>query len=90
MMPQPNRLMVVGSTIFSLARGQTVAAVEQTLSALDSDNWLIVLASLRHIDIFDALAGEPAVAERLRDLEAEAQKAGEEVWEYIVEHNVQL
>jgi hypothetical protein len=36
------------------------------------------------------LARESSVATRLREIDAEAKTAGEEVWAYIVEHELQL
>jgi hypothetical protein len=33
---------------------------------------------------------QPAVAERLNELEAEAREASEDIWAYIVENNLQL
>jgi len=44
----------------------------------------------RHIDYCKALAQEPGVAERLGELDAEAQQAGKDICAYIVEHQLQL
>jgi hypothetical protein len=42
----------------------------------------------RHIFNFEQLAEHPAVTARLAEIEAEAKKAGEEIWAYIKGHNL--
>ncbi len=44
----------------------------------------------QYINDYKALALQPAVAERLNELEAEAREAGEDIWAYIEENNLQL
>jgi tetratricopeptide (TPR) repeat protein len=78
-----------------MARGQTKTAARLSLESLerriglDLPNGFPYLL-YRHIDYYKALAQEPVVAERLADLDAEAKQAGEDVWAYIVEHELQL
>jgi hypothetical protein len=78
------------------ARGQTDIAVELALSDLEtgmailSTNFGWGLFLYQYINDYKALALQPAVAERLNELEAEAREAGEDIWAYIVENNLQL
>jgi len=78
------------------ARGQTDIAVELALSDLEtgmailSTNFGWGLFLYQYINDHKALALQPAVAERLNELEAEAREAGEDIWAYIVENNLQL
>ena len=70
-----------------MARGNTELAVELALQNLvDVEE----AARYRHVYFWRALAQEPAVAARLKDLKAEAKKGGEEIWAYIVEQQLQL
>ena len=71
-----------------MARGQTELAIELALE--DLDDGMRGAALYRNIGYFKALARQPAVATRLAELDAEAKKAGEEIWAYIVEHQLQL
>lgn len=78
----------------AMARGQKELAVELTLEDLDG-RWSFLSVwdwplRYRHIFYYKALAQEPAVAARLTELEAEAKKGREDIWEYIVEHQLQL
>jgi TolB-like protein/tetratricopeptide (TPR) repeat protein len=78
----------------AMARGRTEMAVELMLQNLEgglelSGNQLPYL-KYRHIDYYEALATEPPVAERLAELDAESKKAGEDIWAYIVQNNLQL
>ena len=78
------------------ARGQTDIAVELALSDLETGmaivwtnfGWGLFL--YQYINDYKALALQPAVAERLNELEAEAREAGEDIWAYIEENNLQL
>jgi len=78
------------------ARGQTDIAVELALSDLETGmailgtQWGWGLFLYQYINDYKALALQPAVAERLNELEAEAREAGEDIWAYIVENNLQL
>jgi hypothetical protein len=78
------------------ARGQTDIAVELALSDLETGmailwtNYGWGLFLYQYINDYKALALQPAVAERLNELEAEARKAGEDISDYIVENDLQL
>lgn len=77
----------------AMARGQMEFAVELTLKDLEIEWTLLPLWSYliyRHIDYYKALAMEPAVAERLTELDAEVKKGGEDIWAHIVEQKLQL
>jgi hypothetical protein len=76
-----------------MARGDTKAAVELALKNLghglsvhEADD----VARYRHLYLWKDLAQDRAVAERLAELDAEKKKAGEEIWDYIVENDLQL
>jgi hypothetical protein len=70
-----------------MARGNTERAIELALKNLvDVEE----AARYRHLYFWKALAQEPAVAARLAELDAEAKRAAEEIWAYIVEHDLQL
>ena len=77
-----------------MARGRVEMAVAIALDDLDSKMDLLVAwdwpLRYHHIYFFKALSEEPAVAERLAELEAEAKKGGEEIQDYIVENDLQL
>jgi TolB-like protein/tetratricopeptide (TPR) repeat protein len=76
------------------ARGQMDIAVELALSDLETGmailggHWGFFV--YQYIYDNKALALQPAVAERLDELKAEAREAGEDIWVYIVENNLQL
>jgi TolB-like protein/DNA-binding winged helix-turn-helix (wHTH) protein/Tfp pilus assembly protein PilF len=76
------------------AHGQMDIAVELALSDLETGmamlwgNWGFFL--YQYIYDNKALALQPAVAERLNELEAEAREAGKDIWAYIIENNLQL
>jgi len=78
------------------ARGQTDIAVELALSDLETGmailwtQWGWGLFLYQYINDYKALALQPAVAERLNELEAEAREANEDIWAHIVENNLQL
>jgi tetratricopeptide (TPR) repeat protein len=77
----------------AMARGQTETAIELTLKDLENiwntpGQWPYLV--YRHIVFYEELATEPLVAERLTELDAEAKKAGEDIWAYIVQNNLQL
>ncbi len=88
---EPGRAAPIAS-----ARGQTDIAVELALSDLEAGmailwtHWGWGLFLYQYINDYKALALQPAVAERLNELEAEAREAGEDIWAYIVENNLQL
>jgi hypothetical protein len=88
---EPGRAAPIAS-----ARGQTDIAVELALSDLEAGmailwtHWGWGLFLYQYIDDYKALALQPAVAERLNELEAEAREASEDIWAYIVENNLQL
>ena len=76
-----------------MARGQTEISIELTLKDLENiwntpEQWPYLV--YRHIVFYKALATEPLVVERLTELDAEAKKAGEDIWAYIVQNNLQL
>lgn len=81
-------------TQLALAHGNMDMAVENALEDLDGRRFLLETwdwpLRYQHIYFFKELAKEPLVAERLRELEAEAKKGGEDIWAYIVEHDLQL
>ena len=77
-----------------MARGRVEMAVAIALDDLDSEldmleawDWPL---RYHHIYFFKALSEEPAVAERLAELEAEAKKGGEDIQDYIIENDLQL
>ncbi len=76
------------------AHGQTDIAVELALRDLETgmaflwNHWGLFL--YQYINDYKGLALQPAVAKRLNELEAEAREAGEDIWAYIVENNLQL
>jgi tetratricopeptide (TPR) repeat protein len=76
------------------ARGQIDIAVELALSDLETGmailggHWGFFL--YQYIYGYKALALQPAVAERLNELKTEAKKAGEDIWDYIFENDLQL
>ena len=76
------------------ARGQMDIAVELALSDLETGmailggHWGFFL--YQYIYGYKALALQPAGAERLDELEAEAGQAGEDILAYIVENELQL
>ena len=75
-----------------MARGRVEMAVAVALEDLDSEFHLLAAwdwpLRYHHIYFFKALSEEPAVAERLAELEAEAKKGGEEIQDYIVENEL--
>ncbi len=77
-----------------MARGQQELAVELALEDLDGRKNFIMAwdwpLRYRHIYFYKALAQDPAVAKRLKELEEEAKKGGEDIWNYIVENDLQL
>jgi len=76
-----------------MARGDTKSAVELALKNLGhglSMHEAEDVARYRHLYFWKDLAQDRAVAERLAELEVEKRKGGEEIWNYIVEHNLQL
>ena len=72
----------------AMARGQTKLAVKLALEHLDAG--MLEVALYRHINCYKKLAVEPAVAERLKELDAEAKIAGKDIWEFIVKQQLQL
>ena len=74
-------------TPIEMARGDTALAIELALTDLEesADPFLY-----RHLFFWKAVAQEPPVAARLDELEAEARRAGEEIWAYIVANDLQL
>jgi tetratricopeptide (TPR) repeat protein len=74
-------------TPIAMSRGNTALAVELALIGLDElpDPW-----PYRHLYYWKAVAQEPVVATRLAELDAEAKRAGEEIWDYIVANDLQL
>lgn len=78
----------------AMARGQQELAVELALEDLDGRKSFILAwdwpLRYRHIYFYKALAQDPAVAKRLKELEEEAKKGGEDIWNYIVQHDLQL
>jgi TolB-like protein len=78
------------------ARGQTDIAVELALSDLETGMAILFtnygwgLFLYQYINDYKTLALQPAVAERLSELKTEATEAGEDIWAYIVENNLQL
>jgi hypothetical protein len=78
----------------AMARGQQELAVELALEDLDGRQNFIMAwdwpLRYRHIYFYKALAQDPAVAKRLKELEEEAKKGGEDIWNYIVQHDLQL
>ena len=71
-----------------MARGRTKLAIELALEHLDDG--MRGAALYKHIGYYKELASQPAVAARLAELKEEANQAGEEIWAYIVEHQLQL
>jgi hypothetical protein len=67
------------------ARGDKAGAIEQALAGIASNPLLY-----RDVYFWKPVAREPAVAARLAEIDAEREKAREEIWDYIVEHNLQL
>jgi tetratricopeptide (TPR) repeat protein len=83
----------LGAAPIVMARGQTKLAVELAIEDLDhgwNAVWQWPWMVNRYIDYYKDLAQEPAVAERLAELDAEAKRAGEDIWAYIVENDLQL
>jgi len=77
----------------AMARGEKERAVELALESLEEGLELgdaIPYPIFRYSDHLLALAKEPAVAERLAELDVEAKQAGKDVQAYMVEHNLQL
>ena len=74
-------------TLIEMARGNTALAIELALTGL---NDMPDPLPYRHLYFWKALAQEPAVAARLAENEAEAKRAGEEIWDYIVANDLQL
>jgi len=78
----------------AMARGQQELAVELALEDLDGRKNFIMAwdwpLRYRHIYFYKALAQDPTVAKRLKELEEEAKKGGEDIWNYIVQHDLQL
>jgi TolB-like protein/Tfp pilus assembly protein PilF len=70
-----------------MVRGNTELAIELALKNLGDVEEAV---RYRHLYFWKALAREPAVAARLTELDAEAKRGGEEIWAYIVEHDLQL
>jgi TolB-like protein/tetratricopeptide (TPR) repeat protein len=68
-----------------MARGDTKRAVELALENLVDVEEAV---RYRHLYFWKALAQEPAVAVRLAELDAEAKKGREEIWAYIVDHDL--
>jgi len=90
----PGLSMALLKAPIEMARGRAEMAVAVALEDLDSEfdmleawDWPL---RYHHIYFFKALSEEPAVAERLAELEAEAKKGGEEIQDYIVENDLQL
>jgi len=75
-----------------MARGDTKLAIEQALKDLSLKSLIDREDAVRyrHLYFWKALALQPAVAVRLNELDAEMKKGGEEIWAYIVEHDLQL
>jgi len=72
--------------VIEMARGHTDLAVELALEGLGSDvrgAW-----PYQHFSHYQELAAQPDVAARLRELDTEAKRAGEEIRSYIVEHQL--
>jgi hypothetical protein len=90
----PGLSMALLKAPIEMARGRAEMAVAVALEDLDSEFDLLVAwdwpLRYHHIYFFKALSEEPAVAERLAELEAEAKKGGEEIQDYIVENDLQL
>jgi len=75
-----------------MARGETKLAIEHALKDLSVKNLVDAEEAViyRHLYFWQALAQQPAVAARLSELDAEMKKGGEEIWDYIVAHDLQL
>jgi tetratricopeptide (TPR) repeat protein len=78
----------------TMARGQTNSAVELMLGDLDVGlaefNQFDRQLPYQHISYYKALTFESPIAARLKELNEEAKKVGEQVWTYIVENQLQL
>jgi tetratricopeptide (TPR) repeat protein len=70
-----------------MARGNTKRAIELALENLADVEEVM---RFRHLYFWKELAQEPEVAARLRELEVEAKKGGEAIWDFIVENDLQL
>jgi len=75
-----------------MARGNTELAIELALKHLLDQNSLAEgdATYYRHLYYWKALALQPAVATRLAELDVERKKGGEDIWDYIVAHDLQL
>jgi tetratricopeptide (TPR) repeat protein len=75
-----------------MARGETKLAIEQALKDLSVKNLVDAEEAViyKHLYLWKALAEQPAVAARLRELDVEMKKGGEDIWDYIVAHDLQL
>jgi len=77
----------------AMVRGEKERAVELALESLEEGLELgdaIPYQIFRYSDHLLALAQEPAVAERLAELDVEAKQAGKDVQAYMDEHNLQI
>jgi len=70
-----------------MARGNTRRAIELAVENLADVEEVM---RFRHLYFWKEIAKEPAVKERLAELEAEAKKGGEAIWDHIVENDLQL
>ena len=90
----PNSSLAHLKAPVEMARGRVEMAVAIALDDLDSELDMLVAwdwpLRYHHIYFFKALSEEPAVAERLAELEAEAKKGGEDIQDYIIENDLQL
>ena len=71
------------------ARGDTKRAVELIIEKLDGPITVSYLLYPRN-EFLRKLTQEPTVAARLAELNNEAEQAGKDVWDFIVEHDLQL
>jgi tetratricopeptide (TPR) repeat protein len=80
----PDALMAIDA-----ARGETKQAVEIMIGKLEGPVSLSYLLYPRNV-FLRKLIHDPAVEKRISELNDEAEQAGRDVWDYIVEHDLQL